>query len=167
MAKIKFRASIAVTNGKNGNRCLVDSVSTHNFFHSILEIDRYEKIEHLKVHSASEASLVVGKGSVKQPFGEYRVEAFHTPSFSTNILSPGLLSKYYNITFSTDPPAASRVSSCIISKKTVLGNSDSIIPVTCFEISNGHFSIPLTPSSKTEPKSNTSGNASSSGQSVM
>ena len=53
------------------------------------------------VKAASEATNLVGKGSVRLPInGGMIVEGYHAPSFSSKILSVGLLKKTFHILFS-------------------------------------------------------------------
>lgn len=72
-------------------------------FHSKAFFHNYRLVQHEDVQPASGTSLIVGIRDVYIPIaGGMYVEAFHIPQFAENIISVGLLSKSFDVLFSSD-----------------------------------------------------------------
>lgn len=150
-AQLHFRATVATVDKEKKASCLIDSGGTHHFYHSKSSFITYDTVTEQKVLSASGTSDVIGKGTVKLPFdNNVTVEAYHTPEFSTNILSVGLLTSRYNVLFTQNTPAADDKSACIISKRS----NNAVVFTT--KLKNGLYEVPIdgsaTDESATEPK---------------
>ena len=62
MAQLNFRSTVATVGIKKTGTALVDSGGTHRFFHSKKFFCDYEGMNKIDVQSATETSIIVGKG---------------------------------------------------------------------------------------------------------
>lgn len=139
MGKLE-RSVIAHFNSKRSIKILVDSAVTHHFFYSRSFFTIYDKFEAEKVKSESVLSTIVEKVQVWFPIdGGMYAQAYPTLHLSTNIFSVGLLSKNYNIEFTTDLSAWNGMSTCFITNKQAEELAKTI------EIIEALFPIPLVP----------------------
>ena len=98
MAKYKYRSNVAELHEEKNSDAIIDSGATHHFFHSRstdLEIVKEEPVK-----AAAGTTTIVGRGTVQLPIGLI-VQALHAPMFSSNILAVRLLSKTFEILFSS------------------------------------------------------------------
>lgn len=73
---------------------------SHHFICNKRLFVKYRRFAAASVQLATEESLVVGQGKVRFLIDkEILVDAFHTPSFSTNITSVAQLSRVFDLTF--------------------------------------------------------------------
>ena len=101
MAKAKFRSKIACLSTEKTNDAYIDSGASHHFFFLRSAFITYSPISNETVRAASESTNLVGKGTVFIPIdGGIIVEGYHAPSFSSNILSVGLLKDNFDVLFS-------------------------------------------------------------------
>lgn len=117
MARIKYMTSVAVNDKLLPHSIIIDSGSSHHFIQRKGMFLNYEQVVSKAVQSATGESIVIGKGQVRLPIdGGVLVNDFHTPNFSTNIISVGQLSHLYDINF--NPTIANRkISASVLSKK--------------------------------------------------
>ena len=119
MAKLKFRSSSAAFGDRKSNVCLIDSGASDHFFFSRSSFLTYEEMESKTVQAAAGNSIIVGKGQVKLPLdGGVLATAYHTPHFSTNILSVGKLSGVYDTLFTTKKNTRGSSPVCEVSRKS-------------------------------------------------
>lgn len=138
MAKINCRSSLAKCDDQKEPNALIDSDGTYHFFYSKCSFETYEKIPTETFRSAVGQSPIIGRGKFRLPIdGGITVEAFHTPLFSSNILSVGKLSYMYNITFSTEINNSETKSFCIFKRKV----STSVVVKQ--EMEDGLYAIKL------------------------
>lgn len=116
MSRIKFRSTLAVVYGIKDTSCLIDSGGTRHFFHDRSSFINFQSIDEEIVKSASATSKIVGNGElIFTIVGVVMVEAYHTPHFSTNIISVGLLTKRFKVRFTCHKLAKDNKSNCLIS----------------------------------------------------
>ena len=102
MVQLKFRSTVATVSKNKSDTSLVDSGGTHHFFHSKTFFRKYEVMYKTNVQSATETSIIAGKGQVFLPiYGGVYVEAYHTPHFAENVLSVSFLSRMFDLLFSS------------------------------------------------------------------
>lgn len=78
----------------------------------------YEKIKDEVVNYAYGVSTIIGKGTDRLLFDDgITVQAYHSPKFSTNIISVGKICEKLNILFTSDRPAHNGVRTCFIYKR--------------------------------------------------
>ena len=101
MAKLKFRSLVAEVSDEKTSNSIIDSGTTHHFFHRRSSFTTYEPMDSEQVRGANGVSQVVGTGMVKIPIGNcILIEALHVSAFHTNILSVRLISADFEIIFS-------------------------------------------------------------------
>lgn len=142
MAKIKYRSTLAQCEAEKDPNVLIDSGGSHHFFYARSSFKTYKEVPTEKVRGAAGFSTIVGKGEVVIPIdGGLTVEAFHTPFFSSNILSVGELSFIYDIFFKSEALDERRTSFCVFKKQ------ESGEVVFRKEIEDGLYSLKM-PTSK-------------------
>lgn len=100
LASIKYRSKVACLSTSKVDTAYIDNGATHNFFHDRTRFETYEKMDTTDVSIASAISCLVGYGIITLPIErELQVKDYHAPEFESNIVSPRLLSKTYDVTF--------------------------------------------------------------------
>ncbi len=101
MAKIKFHSNIAEISEQKLPDACIDLEDAHHFFYRRPSFLTYSTLEITSVQVASGSTVIVGQGHVHLPIGSgIKVEAYHTPKFSCNVITVGLLSNNFETVFS-------------------------------------------------------------------
>lgn len=133
-------SKIAMTNDNKIDDYFIDSGATNNLFHRRSSFIMYESISTESVSTADGESYLIGKGTVFPPIGKGIImEAYHAPHFSANIVANSLLSKMFNLFFTSEGASSdNQLNSdrCEILKKG--SRSDIVQVVPCI---NGLYTI--------------------------